>query len=372
MKGARLLRIVHTPVRFAPAYGGVEKYVTELSRQQVRLGHQVTVVCADEPHSDLSDINGVRVIRLPYLAKVANTNITRRLFHVLRTQDFDVIHTHIPTPWSADISALVSRLKKKPLYVTYHNDLTGQGVAKAIAAIYNATFLHLVLRQAQRIIITQSKYAEYSDHLARYKNKILTIPPGVTDPLILPEPARRSNQIFFMSVLDKHHEYKGLGVLLNAMVTVINQWPDARLIVGGGGELVGKYRRLADELGIGLAVDFAGYVSDQRLAELYSSSSVFVLPSLNNMEGFGIVALEALSYGTPVITTELAGCADFIRENRAGAIVRPNDQSGLAAEIVASLTDSENARAMGARGSKAVTDRFSWLAVARQVDRLYQ
>src|SRR5690349_2534702 len=80
------LRIIQTPVRFFPAYGGVEKYVLELSKQLVALGNDVTVVCADEPHTASCAVQGVKAIRLPYIAKVANTNITPRLFSTLMSE----------------------------------------------------------------------------------------------------------------------------------------------------------------------------------------------------------------------------------------------------------------------------------------------
>ena len=131
----------------------------------------MTVVCADEPHAESCAVEGVKTIRLPYIAKVANTNITPRLFSTLMSQNFDVIHTHIPTPWSADISALVSLLRQKRLFVTYHNDLTGQGVSGLIAYLYNSTFLHLVLWRAKKIVITQPKYLERSRHLKLHKRK---------------------------------------------------------------------------------------------------------------------------------------------------------------------------------------------------------
>ena len=136
---------------------------------------------------------------------------------------------------------------------------------------------------------------------------MITIPLGVTLPLTVPGVKRKADQVFFMSVLDKHHEYKGLGILLDAMVKVKDRRPEARLLIGGGGELIGKYRATGEMHGISDSVEFLGYLPDEELAELYSSSSVFVLPSLNKLEGFGIVALEALSYATPVITTQLCG-----------------------------------------------------------------
>ena len=147
--------------------------------------------------------------------------------------ELDVLHTHIPTPWSADISALVSLLKQKPLFVTYHNDLTGQGTSGLVACLYNVTFLHLVLWRAKKIVITQPKYIEHSSHLKLHKKKVITIPLGVTLPLTVPGVRHKADQIFFMSVLDKHHEYKGLSILLDAMVTVKHRRPEARLLVGG-------------------------------------------------------------------------------------------------------------------------------------------
>jgi len=371
LQEAGRLRILHTPARFFPARGGVEKYVLELAKQLVSLDNDVAVVCADEPHAESCVVEGVTTVRLPYIAKVANTNITLRLFRTLMSQNFDVLHTHIPTPWSADVSALVSLLKQKPLVVTYHNDLTGQGASGLLASLYNSTFLHLVLWRAKRIVITQPKYIERSSHLKLHRKKVVTIPPGVTLPLTVPGARHKADQVFFMSVLDKHHDYKGLGTLLNAMVKVKDRRPEARLLVGGEGELIGKYGQLAELHGISDSVDFLGYLPDEELAAAYSSSSVFVLPSLNRMEGFGIVALEALSYGTPVVTTRFAGSSDLIKRNKAGLIVPPGDTVMLANAIVALLEDHREARSMGVRGAVAVVQEFGWESIAKQMMSVY-
>ena len=371
MPEASKLRILHTPVRFFPARGGVEKYVLELSKQLVLLGNNVTVVCADEPHAESCVVEGVKTIRLPYIAKVANTNITLRLFRTLMSQNFDVLHTHIPTPWSADISALVSLLKQKRLFVTYHNDLTGQGVSGLAAYLYNFTFLHLVLWRAKKIVITQPNYIERSSHLKLHKKKVIAIPLGVTLPLTVPGVRHKTDQVFFMSVLDKHHEYKGLGILLDAMVKVKDRRPEARLLIGGDGELIGRYRQRAIIHGISDSVEFLGYLPDKELAELYSSSSVFVLPSLNKLEGFGIVALEALSYATPVVTTRFAGSSDLIKRNNAGLIVPPRDAARLADAIIALLESHGEARLMGIRGAAAVKKEFGWESITRQMMSMY-
>jgi glycosyltransferase involved in cell wall biosynthesis len=363
---------MQVPVRFHPFIGGVEKYVEELSKALVARGHKVTVVCADEPHSDSADVSGIHVIRLPYIAKVANTNITPRLFLELLRSDFDVIHTHIPTPWSADIAALVSLLKRKPLCVTYHNDIVGQGFGDIVARIYNFLFLPLVLGRATRIIVTQPRYVETSAHLRRYRNKIVAIPLGVSqDHATIDGSDRDQSIIFFLSVLDKYHDYKGLDVLLKAMSEVKLSHPKAKLLIGGGGDSIGRYRTLAEELGIADTTEFLDRISDEDLWLSYKRSGMFVLPSLNRLEGFGIVALEALACGTPVITTPVAGSSDFIKRHEAGLVIPPNDVSALAASISKLLDNPHEANLMGERGSVAVRAEFDWNRIAGQVIDVY-
>jgi glycosyltransferase involved in cell wall biosynthesis len=366
------LKIMQVAVRFHPFIGGVEKYIEELSKALVGRGHKVTVVCADEPHCDDDDFFGVKVIRLPYVAKVANTNITPRLFLTLMKSDFDVIHTHIPTPWSADIAALVSLLKRKPLCVTYHNDIVGQGLNDIIARAYNALLLPLVLGRAKKIIVTQPKYVDTSAYLKRYQKKVAVIPLGVSQSHAAIDDVKRDpDVIFFMSVLDKYHDYKGLDVLLRAMSEVTSSHPRARLLVGGGGDSIDKYRALASGLGISDTVEFLGRLSDQDLWSSYKRSGIFVLPSLNRLEGFGIVALEALACGTPVITTPVAGSSEFIQRHGAGLVVPPNEVSALAAGIKRLLDNPDEASRMGERGSSAVLAEFDWDTIAGQVLNSY-
>src|SRR5664280_2480803 len=97
------MKIVQTPVRFYPFTGGVENYVYYMSKELVKLGHDVKVICANEPSSIKEEIvDGINIKRLHYITKIANTNITPGFPFALSSEDFDIIHTHIPTPWSAD------------------------------------------------------------------------------------------------------------------------------------------------------------------------------------------------------------------------------------------------------------------------------
>ena len=233
------MKIVQTPVRFYPFTGGVENYVYYMSKELVKLGHDVKVICANEPSSPKEEIvDGININRLRYLTKIANTNITPGFPFALSREEFDIVHTHIPTPWSADWSNIISRIKGKPMVVTYHNDIIGTGIANHIANFYNSTALKSLLNNADNIIITQPNYVKYSLYLENYEDKIEVIPNGVdVHKFKTINIQKQKNTLFFLSLLDEFHEYKGLDYLLKAIISVKKVIPDVKLIVGGKGTL---------------------------------------------------------------------------------------------------------------------------------------
>lgn len=107
------LKILQTPARFYPSIGGVEYAVYYLSRELIKLGYKVKIICANEPKSNLKNIEGIQIERLNYIGKITNTNITFNLPYRLLKEDYDIMHTHMPTPWTSDISIFISKLKRK-------------------------------------------------------------------------------------------------------------------------------------------------------------------------------------------------------------------------------------------------------------------
>ena len=368
------MNIIQTPVRFYPFIGGVENYVYYSARELVKLGHRVTVICANEPVTKKEEIiEGIKVKRLSYFGKIANTNITPGMPLALFNEEFDIIHTHIPTPWSADWSNIVSKFRKKPLVITYHNDIIGNGVASYIAGFYNSTALKSLLNNADRIIITQPNYLHSSMYLSKFEDKIEVIPNGVDVEKFKPlSVTKEKNTIFFLSLLDEFHKYKGLDYLLKALKQVKKVIPDVKLIIGGKGVLLDYYIKMANDLGLKDNVEFHGFIPDEKIAEYYSSSSVFVLPSISSkQEGFGIVALEALACKTPVISTEIVGVASDLKKSKSGIIVPPMDVDELAGAIIRMLND-ENVVGMGLRGRKLVEDKYTWSRIAKMTEKIYK
>ncbi len=368
------MKLLQTPVRFYPFIGGVENYVYYLSRELVNLGHEVRVICANEPQSETEEIvEGISVSRLSYITKVANTNITPDLPFKLNREDFDIIHTHLPTPWSADWSRIISNKKDKPLIVTYHNDIIGNGIAGHIAKLYNSTALKQLLKSADRIIITQPNYLKYSPYLPDYSDKIDVIPNGVdVDKFDPGQTITENNKIFFLSLLDEFHEYKGLEYLLKAIKIVKDSVPDVKLVVGGKGVLMDHYIKIAESMGISDNVEFHGFIPDEKMAEYYTSANIFVLPSISSLqEGFGIVALEALACKTPVITTNIVGVSADLMEENAGLSVAPKDHEALANAIVYLLENEDECTEMGNNGRNLVKARYTWKGIAEMMEKVY-
>lgn len=369
------MKIVQTPVRFYPFIGGVENYVYYSSKELVKLGHNVTVICANEPLVNKEEIvDGINVKRLSYLGKIANTNVTPGLPYAISKEDFDIIHTHIPTPWSADWSNIFSKLKSKPLVVTYHNDIIGSGFADYIARFYNVTALKLLLNQADRIIITQPNYLHSSLYLEDYSDKVEVIPNGVDVEKFRPiNITKEKNTLFFLSLLDEFHKYKGLDYLLKAIIKVKKEIPDIKLIVGGKGALLDYYTDLRDKYGLKDNVEFHGFIPDEKIVEYYNKCNVFVLPSISSkQEGFGIVVLEALACETPVISTEIVGAAADVKKSNSGIIVPSKDVDELADAIIKILSDEHKLKEMGKNGRIFVEKSYTWYKVAKMMANVYK
>jgi len=276
------MKILQTPTRFYPYVGGVENYVYYLSKELVRLGNEVKVICANEPKSEEEEIiDGIKVKRLEYMGKIAATNIAPKLPLELLKEDFDIIHTHLPTPWSADWSGIIAEIKGKPFVVTYHNDITGNGFAGYIAKAYNRSMLKFVLGKASKIIITQQKYLNFSPYLRKYKDKVEIVSIGVDTEKFKPLAIdREENTIFFLNLLNRYHKYKGLDYLLKALKIVKREIENVRLIIGGVGELLDYYKDMVSSLGLEKNIKFAGYISEDEITQYYNKYSVFVLPSI--------------------------------------------------------------------------------------------
>ena len=375
------MRVLQTPVRFHPETGGVESAVYELSTRLHDRGHAVRVLCADTGVGEQREtVDGVAVRRLWSPHSLANTNLTPSLPAAILSHArwADVIHTHLPTPWSADVSALAGALTRTPVVLTYHNDVVGEGLFEYVARLYNSTGQWLTLTLVDRVLVTRPGYSDESPHLQSVTDKIQTVYNGVDvdrfRPFEVSEDRARNlgydpdrPTLFFLSVLDEFHEYKGLMDLLEAVAILANGGSDSpNLVVGGAGPRRPSYEQRATELGIEDDVTFVGYVPPADLPSAYNAADAFVLPSVSStQEGFGLVVLEALACETPVVTTDVVGVADEIAAQNFGRVVAPNDPARLADGIATVLEGDPDTAA----GRRRCVEQYSW---TESVDRLLE
>jgi glycosyltransferase involved in cell wall biosynthesis len=361
--------IIQTPVRISST-GGVERYVHDLASELISQGHHVTIVCARTRGKVRSD-SSYSVKALTPVLRIANTEITPFLLPALLSKKYDLIHTHIPTPWSADLSMLATLIKRKPLVLTYHNDIVASGAHSYIAAIYNRIFLPLVLKKADKIIITRVRYL--SPFLHDYQKKLTHIPPGVNAGQFRPIKCPRVGDLFFLSVLDEFHKYKGIDILFSAIQQLKGKFPDIRVIIGGSGVQSDYYQQKAADMGIAQNIKFEGYIPEQDLLKYYCGTSVFVLPSTDpTREGFGLVLLEAMACGRPVITTDIAGMADDIRECRTGIIIQKESPQALADAITWFMENPDLSEEMGRAARRLIEQKYDWKVITSRMVKVYE
>jgi len=369
------MKILQTPTRFYPHIGGTEQVAYHLSQKLIKKGHQVKVICAeDEPQLGNTITDNITVKRLPFIGRIANTEITLSLPKVLLKEDFEVIHTHLPHPWSADISALVSLIRKKPLFLSYYNDIIGQGANNYIAQLYNLTALKFLLNRSHKIFLAHPKYIETSPFLKPFTEKIVIAPLGVDLDKFKsqnePEPSECPS-IFFLSCLDKFHKYKGLEYLLLSIKKIIAKIP-LKLYIGGDGELLEYYQGLVKDNGLEKVVFFLGRLTDEQVIAYFNSCDVFTLPSISAaQEGFGLVAVEAMACKKPLIVSEIVGTAKDVKEHQAGIVIPPKDVDALAQALEYILTNKSKAQEMGNNGYQLVINKYNWENHANIVEAEY-
>jgi rhamnosyl/mannosyltransferase len=336
---------------------------------EIRHSVDLQVVVAGESNSTLHEtVDGVPVQRLRTWFHAAGTPFCPDLAEVIRTSKPDVLHVHLPNPLAA-AAYLVSGFRG-PLVVTYHSDVVRQ---RLLNRIYTP-LVHRVLERCSGIIVSSPNYLFSSPILQRHADRCRIIPLGIpTDEFVLPdceavahEVNRRGPRIIL--AVGRFVYYKGFEYLVRAMASV-----NARLVLVGDGPLRSRLESLAADLGVRDRVDFAGNAPPAELAALYHACTMFVLPSIARSEAFGIVQLEAMAAGKPVINTSLDSGVPFVsRHGQSGLTVIPADPRALA-DAINRLLGNPALRAELGKSAKARVQRlFDLRLMARKTLQVYE
>lgn len=352
---------------YHPHIGGIEGAVQMLSEGLVEAGHDVRVLASREQGPGHSfELNGVSVKKTTSTGTVQSVPIAPTFpWHLHReVASRDIVHYHLPNP-IAVVSSLLTPIPDAITVVTYHSDI----VRQASAMTWYRPLLHSFLSKVDRIVTTSPRLVENSEHLNPYVDKTEVIPLAVDleeydeDPETLDDIARPV--VLFVGRLNY---YKGVEYLIEAMVDV-----PATLLIVGDGERRGALEAQAKELGLDGKVAFLGKVSEETLQRCYATADVFVLPSTEPSEAFGIVQLEAMAHGIPVVNTALETGVPWVsKDQQTGVTVEPKDSTVMAAAIESLLSDEERRERLGTQARERVERHFARDRLIEATESLYE
>ena len=351
------MHVLHVGKYYPPYRGGIETVVEQLCRGLVRRGLEITaLVSNDSPATVEETIEGVRVLRLGRSAELNSQPLNWRLVPTLRRLRFDAMHFHTPNPVGA-LAVLAAR-RAEPIVVTHHSDIVRQRLLGGPATVAQS----LLYRRAAALIAATPKHIEHSPVLRRFESRcrvihfpIDAIPyadaPSTWDEQ-LPAAWQSEPLVLFVGRLVY---YKGVDVLLEALRLTER----ARLAIVGVGPLAPQLVEQAARLGITERIKFLGAVPDSRLRSLYKCARFLVLPSVAPSEAFGMVQLESMAAGRPVISTDLKSGVPYVNQHGVtGLIVPPSDSQALAAAMKTLLENEPRALSLGQAAQRRVLAEF--------------
>ena len=370
---------VVTPT-YPPYQGGIGNVAASLAEHLQRRGNEVQVYTPD--YGVRGGEGGVPVSRLRAVLRYGNAAFVPQLYKL--TAGADVVHLHYPFFGGAEAVLLAARIRRQPLVVHYHHDAVGVGFRRWVFNLHRRTILPRVLRAASRVIVTSSDYASHSHvaaALAAHPEKFIAVPNGVDVEHFCPGPrdlgladrlgAAGRKVVLFVGALDAAHYFKGVNFLIQAFKVLAD--PSAHLVIVGEGDLRFTYQELVKSEGLEGQVTFAPDVSYRDLPAYYRLARCTVLPSVDATEAFGVVLIESMACGTPVVASDLPGVRSVVGSaGQHGLLAKPQDAASLSKQLARLLHDDHLAEQCSAAAVATARERYAWPAVAAEVEAVYR
>jgi glycogen synthase len=387
------VKVAQVSTRFPPGPGGVERHVEEVARRLAARGRTVEVFTSDlrrefpmerlpstVPREETRD--GFAVHRLPAWSFPGELHYPffRGLESALARSRPEVVHVHT---FGTNQVAVARRHRARtgtPFILTAHFhpiwSIEGGWLRHRIRGFYDRRLAGPVLATASRVIVQSHEEERLLRSLDLHLPPLEIVPPGYT-----PLPSPPEGPVFrdryripgpYALFVGRLASNKGLVELVTAFATLARENTEAHLVLVGadGGQRATVEARVR---GFGLVdrVHVLGHVGDEALlAAAYREATVTVLPS--EYEAFGLVLLESLAQGTPVIATRVGGIPEFIEDDRSGILVPPKDPTALADALRQIFTDPGLGRRLGHHGRVETVPRFTWDRLVDRLDAIYR
>lgn len=368
-------------------YGGVETYIKNLCFNLCKRGVRVTVFTSKTypEESFVERFENLKVLRGKVFCYVngfpvytfTKLSVLKEAFEEIR--EADIIHGHVNSPFTIEKALFYSEVFDKPLVVTYQadpllRDSTQSSLKKLVAKAYSFSVLERILRRADKIVATTLLYSRKSVLLHKFADKVVVIPNGVDTERFKPSFKKKSERcvrILFVGRLVKYKGVKYLPAIADALRCRFG-FREFKISVAGEGS---EKREVLDgvrKFGVEENFEFLGAVPHSELPEVYREHDVFLLPSVNAYEGFGIVLAEAMASGLPVVSTNVGGVPEVVSHGHSGFLTPPHDVLGQAKYVYSLCADSGLRRKFGEFARGHVEKKFSYDIVTEKMLKLYR
>lgn len=380
------LRVCLITKMYPPRTGGGATYAYELANALGERGHDVDVYTqavpdGDDPPPTQANVSVTRITKARPLVVVSTLYFSIACRRRIDFERYDVIHGTLMPASTFAFDPWFVRSLDAPLVLTSHG--TSYDEARSVDPqsppdyLFKYVFhpINVVMdavsgRLADRIVAVSDHTREQLGDLYRFdESKLRTVPPGIDTERFSERPGSHpavSEDRPSVLVLSRLDPRKGIDKAMRAFARA--DGTDAELLIAGTGRLESSLKDLAADLGVADDVSFLGFVPDEELPSLYSSVELFVLPS--EYEGFGIVFMEAMACGTPVIGTEVGGIPTAVADGETGYLVPRDGIDELAARMEELLGDPEAYERM-AESSEAWASDHEWSEIASRVETEY-
>ena len=350
--------------------GGVTAHVSHLSRELGRSGHQVQVLAPHSPSRPCEDADKFvplgRSIPLPSGGSIARVSLSwwlyRKIRALLQKEDFDIIHLH--EPMAPILPLCVLEFSRSINVGTFHATNNHSHLYKLSQPITKRW--HQRLHGAIAVSSAAQNYVNKT-----FPGEYKIIPNGIdldhftNNAVPFPKYQDGKTNILFVGRLEKR---KGLKYLLEAFGNLKWELPAIRLLVVGPGNLDSDSQRMIGGRNL-QDVEFVGPVSQDDLPRYYASADIFCSPATGS-ESFGIVLLEAMAMGKPVVASNIEGYASIVSDGKQGILVPTKNSEKLAVALSRLILDPQLRKRMGGEGRLTV-DQYRWSEIAQQVENYY-
>lgn len=366
--------------------GGLAAHVQGLARALAARGHKVTVLSQDGGVPREHEDQGVHVVRvgatpvrspdfLGYVHQLNHLMLAKSLELVQQGRRFDIVHAH---DWIVAFAASgLKQALRRPLIATMHATEFGRN-----NGLHNDEQRHIsdiewwLIYEAWRVVVCSFAMQSELAHVFQVPpDKVRVIPNGID---VSGMQVRRDMELRRRYAADDEEIVifvgrlvweKGVDTLLYALRQLVTVRPKVKLIVAGRGPIKEEMEGLAGRLGIAGHVHFAGHVDAETRDLLYGIADVAAFPS--RYEPFGIVALEAMAAGLPVVVGDVGGLKEIVGADEVGLRIAPSSPGALSAALLTLLDDRRRAQAMARRAKEKVQRVFTWSSVAARTEQVY-